>query len=80
MFDLLVRAGWLQEVFEIIRCMPFEPTEGIWGSLLVYYKSQGDFEFSEFTARKLVEMKPDKIAYYVQLSNLYAEEGRWKIE
>ncbi|KAL5060539.1 hypothetical protein RYX36_032143 [Vicia faba] len=77
MVDLLARAGRLQEAFEIMRCMPFEPTKAMWGSLLIGSKSQGNFEFSEFVARKLVEMEPDNTAYYVQLSNLYAEAGRW---
>ncbi|CAL5194450.1 unnamed protein product [Lathyrus oleraceus] len=77
MVDLLARAGQLKEAFEIMRCMPFEPTKAMWGSLLIGSKSQGNFEFSEFVARKLVEMEPDNTAYYVQLSNLYAEAGRW---
>ncbi|CAK8544321.1 unnamed protein product [Lathyrus sativus] len=77
MVDLLARAGRLQEAFKIMRCMPFEPTKAMWGSLLIGSKFQGNFEFSEFVARKLVEMEPDNTSYYVQLSNLYAEAGRW---
>lgn len=77
MIDLLARAGQLQEAFEVMRCMPFEATKAMWGSLLVGSKSQGDLEFSEFAARKLVELEPDNTAYHVQLSNLYAEAGRW---
>ncbi|GAU11201.1 hypothetical protein TSUD_341900 [Trifolium subterraneum] len=77
MVDLLARGGQVQEAFEIMRCMPFEPTTAMWGSLLVGSKTQGDLEFSEFAARKLVELEPDNTAYYVQLSNLYAEAGKW---
>jgi hypothetical protein len=57
--------------------MPFEPTKAMWGSLLAGSKSQGDLDFSEFAARKLVELEPHNTAYYVQLSNLYAEAGKW---
>lgn len=77
MVDLLARSGSLREAFEVMRCMPFEPTKVMWGSLLVSSKSQGDLEFSEFVARKLVELEPENTAYYVHMSNLYAEMGRW---
>ncbi|XP_061369404.1 pentatricopeptide repeat-containing protein At5g56310-like [Gastrolobium bilobum] len=77
MVDILARSGRFQEAFEFMRYMPFEPTKAMWGSLLVSSKSQGDLEFSEFAARKLVELEPDNTAYYVHLSNLYAEMGRW---
>lgn len=77
MVDLLARSGRLKEAFEFMRWMPFEPTKAMWGSLLVSSKSQGDLEFSEFAAKKLVELEPDNNAYYVHLSNLYAEMGRW---
>lgn len=77
MVDLLARSGRLKEAFEFMRWMPFAPTKAMWGSLLVSSKSQGDLEFSEFAAKKLVELEPDNNAYYVHLSNLYAEMGRW---
>ncbi|CAJ2632046.1 unnamed protein product [Trifolium pratense] len=77
MVDILARGGRLREAFEIMRCMPFEPTKAMWGSLLACSKSQGELEFSEFAARKLVELEPGNAAYYVQLSNLYAEAGKW---
>jgi pentatricopeptide repeat protein len=77
MVDLLARAGRIRDAFEIMRCMPFEPTKAMWGSLLAGSKSQGDLDFSEFAARKLVELEPHNTAYYVQLSNLYAEAGKW---
>ncbi|OIW17416.1 hypothetical protein TanjilG_22528 [Lupinus angustifolius] len=77
MVDLFARSGCLQEAIELMRCMPFEPTKAMWGSLLVGSKSQCDLEFSEFAAKKLVELEPDNTAYYVHLSNLYAEMGRW---
>lgn len=32
--DLLGRAGQVEEAFEFIKKMPFEPTAAIWGSLL----------------------------------------------
>jgi len=58
MVDLLAHAGQLQEDFQIMKCMPFELTEAMWGSLLLGSKSRGHLELSEFAARKLVELEP----------------------
>ncbi|KAK7303837.1 hypothetical protein RJT34_14754 [Clitoria ternatea] len=76
--DMLARSGRLQEAFEFMRGMPFGPTKAMWGSLLVWSKAQGELELGELAARKLVELESDNTAYYVHLSNLYAEMGRWK--
>ncbi|GLT72677.1 hypothetical protein SLA2020_445870 [Shorea laevis] len=78
MVDLYARAGYPEVAFKLIRDMPFEPTKVMWGSLLAGSKAQGYLEFSEFAAWKLVELEPENSAYYVVLSNLYAEMGRWR--
>lgn len=75
--DILARSGRFKEAFDFMRHMPFEPTKAMWGSLFASSKSQGDLEFSEFAARKLVELEPHNSAYYINLSNLYAEMRRW---
>ncbi|XP_054804420.1 pentatricopeptide repeat-containing protein At5g56310-like [Prosopis cineraria] len=77
MIDLLARSGRVKEAFEFARHIPFEPTKAIWGSLFASSKSQGQLELSEFAARKLVDLEPHNSAYYIHLSNLYAEMGRW---
>jgi len=78
MVDLYARAGCLEDAFKLIRDMPFEPSKAIWGSLLAGSKARGNLEFGEFAAWKLVELEPENSAYYVVLSNLYAEMGRWR--
>ncbi|KAK6286168.1 hypothetical protein POUND7_012347 [Theobroma cacao] len=75
--DLLTRAGFLDDAFRFIQDMPFEPTRSIWGSLLAGCRTHGNLELSEFAAKKLVELEPANSAYYVVLSNLYADMGRW---
>ncbi|KAF8394559.1 hypothetical protein HHK36_020770 [Tetracentron sinense] len=77
MIDLLGRAGCLDEAFEFIERMPFKPTKVMWGALLASCRAHGDLKLSEFAVRKLVELEPENGAYYVLLSNLYAEMGRW---
>lgn len=77
MIDLFSRAGFLEEAFKCIKEMPFEPTKAMWGSLLAGGRANGDVELSEFAAWKLVELEPGNSSYYVVLSNMYAELGRW---
>lgn len=77
MIDLYARAGCLEDGIKCLREMPYEPTKAMLGSLLAAGKTHGDLELSEFAATKLVELEPGNSAYYVLLSNLYAEMGRW---
>ncbi|XP_058072106.1 pentatricopeptide repeat-containing protein At5g66520-like [Magnolia sinica] len=77
MVDLLARAGLIDEAKEFMLMMPFEPNTVIWGALLSGCRAHGDMELSEMAARKLIELEPDNSAYYVVLSNFYAEMGRW---
>ncbi|KAL6506140.1 hypothetical protein OROGR_024321 [Orobanche gracilis] len=77
MVDLLVRCKCLDEAVRLIREMPLEPSVSIWGALLAGCRSQANFELAEIAAWKLVELEPENCAYYVMLSNLYAEKGRW---
>ncbi|KAF6138559.1 hypothetical protein GIB67_032453 [Kingdonia uniflora] len=67
---------YLQEAFEVIKRLPFEPSEVMWGALLVGCRALGDLELSEFATRKLVKLEPGNSAYYALLSNLYIEMGR----
>ncbi|XP_042478762.1 pentatricopeptide repeat-containing protein At5g66520-like [Macadamia integrifolia] len=77
MIDMMGRAGFLDEAFEFIGKMPFEPTKVMWGTFLAGCRAHGNLELSEFAGRKLIELEPGNGAYYVLLSNLYAEMGRW---
>lgn len=77
MIDLLARSGHLYDALELIKKMPFRPSRSIWGALLNGCKAHGNQELSEFAAWKLIELAPENSAYYVVLSNLYAEMGRW---
>lgn len=77
MIDLLGRSGFLYEAQEFIERMPFEPNSVMWGALLTGSRVHGDLELSEFAARRLLELEPENGAYYVLLSNLYAEMGKW---
>ncbi|KAA8543118.1 hypothetical protein F0562_021387 [Nyssa sinensis] len=77
MIDLLARAGCLQDAFKLIKEMPYEPTRAMWGAFLSGCRAHRDLELGEFAAWKLIELAPECSGYYVVLSNLYAEMGRW---
>ncbi|KAJ0980677.1 hypothetical protein J5N97_008932 [Dioscorea zingiberensis] len=77
MVDLFSRAGMLGSAMEFIERMPHEPNVVVWGSLLRGSRAHGDVMLSEVAARRLVELEPGNVVYYVLLGNLYAEMGRW---
>ncbi|KAF8398404.1 hypothetical protein HHK36_017331 [Tetracentron sinense] len=78
MVDLLGRAGKLQEAVSIIKEMPMEPTESVWGALLTGCRIHGDTELAAFAADRVFELGPVSAGLHVLLSNAYAAAGRWE--
>ncbi|XP_061362794.1 putative pentatricopeptide repeat-containing protein At3g13770, mitochondrial [Gastrolobium bilobum] len=76
--DLLGRAGRVEQAFEFMKKMPFEPTAAIWGSLLGACRVHSNVDIGEFVGRQLLEIEPSNAGNYVILSNLYASAGRWE--
>jgi pentatricopeptide repeat protein len=76
--DLLGRSGRVEEAFEFIKKMPFEPTAAIWGSLLGACRVHSNVDIGEFAGHQLLEIEPGNAGNYVILSNLYALAGRWE--
>ncbi|XP_020205720.1 putative pentatricopeptide repeat-containing protein At3g13770, mitochondrial [Cajanus cajan] len=76
--DLLGRAGRVEEAFEFIKKMPFEPSAAIWGSLLGACSVHSSVEIGEYVGHRLLEIEPENAGNYVILSNLYASAGRWE--
>ncbi|CAJ2673152.1 unnamed protein product [Trifolium pratense] len=76
--DLLGRSGRVEEAFEFIKKMPFEPTAAIWGSLLGACRVHSNVDIGEFAGHQLLEIEPGNAGNYVNLSNLYALAGRWE--
>ena len=77
MVDLLGRSGRLKEALALIKSMPFKPDAVIWGALLAACRIHKDVELGEFSSRKLFELDPRNCGYYVLMSNIYANAGRW---
>nr|XP_018675834.1 PREDICTED: pentatricopeptide repeat-containing protein At4g14170-like isoform X2 [Musa acuminata subsp. malaccensis] len=77
MVDLLGRAGLMTEAAELVRSMPFEADSNVWGALLGACRIHGNIELAQLAAEHLFKLKPGHCGYYILLSNMYAEAGRW---
>ena len=79
MVDLLSRRGNIEGALQFVNKMPMEPDKRIWGALLAGCRSaHGSIEIAELVAERLIGLAPQNTSYYVILSNLYAEQGRWE--
>lgn len=76
--DLLGRAGYLDEAYEVIESMKLEPNEDVWTALLSACRLHRNVKLAEISAQKLFELNPNGASGYVCLSNIYAAERRWK--
>lgn len=77
MMDLLGRAGHLKEGEDFANSIPNEPTDTTWVILLAACRNHLDVERGKRVAERVFCLKPNNIASYVSLSNIYAAAGRW---
>lgn len=77
MVKLLGMAGEFEKAYDLIQSMPEVPDSGVWGALLSSCGVHGNSELGEVVARRLFEIEPDKTAYRVMLSNIYASDEKW---
>ncbi|OMO71590.1 Multi antimicrobial extrusion protein [Corchorus olitorius] len=75
--DLLGRAGKLQEALSIIREMPMQPTESVWGAFLTGCRLHGNTELAAYAADRVFELGPVSSGLHVLLANAYAAAGRY---
>lgn len=75
--DLLGRAGKLNEAWDFIQKMPFEPGITVYGAMLGACKIHKNVELGEKAAHKLFELNPDEGGYHVLLANIYATASMW---
>ncbi|KAK7253152.1 hypothetical protein RIF29_37628 [Crotalaria pallida] len=77
MVDLLGRAGLLEEALDLIRSMPMEPNDIMWGSLLAACRKHKNVELAHYAAEKITQLAPERAGIHVLLSNIYASAGKW---
>ncbi|XP_077227901.1 pentatricopeptide repeat-containing protein At5g50990-like [Tasmannia lanceolata] len=74
MVDLLARAGFLEESYEMIREMPIKPDVLIWRALLSACRTYGKPDLAEAV---IEQMERCNSGDYVLLSNIYSSAKRW---
>ncbi|KAF5729347.1 pentatricopeptide repeat-containing protein [Tripterygium wilfordii] len=77
MVDLLGRAGRLNEAWNFIQEMPFEPGINVYGAMLGACKIHRNVELGEKAADKIFELNPHDGGYHVLLANIYATASMW---
>ncbi|XP_010252916.1 PREDICTED: pentatricopeptide repeat-containing protein At2g27610-like [Nelumbo nucifera] len=73
--DLIGRAGRLEEAYQIIEQMPFEPNSLIWKTLLGSCRVHKNLKLGKLAAQRAIELSPCDSANYILLSNLYTVCG-----
>ncbi|XP_031265501.1 pentatricopeptide repeat-containing protein At1g20230 [Pistacia vera] len=77
MVTLLGRVGRLEEAYNMIERMSFEPDACIWGALLSSCRVHSNVSLGEAAAKHLFELEPTNSGNYILLSNIYASKGMW---
>ncbi|XP_057953226.1 pentatricopeptide repeat-containing protein At3g29230-like [Malania oleifera] len=77
MVDLLGRAGYIDEAYDVVVSMPIRPEASTWGALLGACRIHGRIDLAELVSKKLFEMEPDNPGNYAILANIYSEKRMW---
>ncbi|XVF01264.1 hypothetical protein REPUB_Repub04eG0073000 [Reevesia pubescens] len=78
MVDLFGRAGHLETAYNFIKTMPVKPDASVWGALLGACRIHGNIDLGAFASDRLFEVDSENVGYYVLLSNIYANIGKWE--
>uniref|UniRef100_A0A5B7C9F4 DYW domain-containing protein n=1 Tax=Davidia involucrata TaxID=16924 RepID=A0A5B7C9F4_DAVIN len=78
LIDMFVRLGRLDDAFDFVKKMDFEPDEFIWSILIAGCRSHGNLELGFYAAEQLLKLNPKDCETYVLLLNMYLSAGRWK--
>ncbi|ONK66069.1 uncharacterized protein A4U43_C06F3840 [Asparagus officinalis] len=76
--DLLGRSGRLREAEMFVKEMRMELDSSVWETLLGACRIHGEVEIGERSAKKVMELEPERDGPYVQLSNIYADKNLWE--
>lgn len=76
--DILGRAGFVVEAYQLVRNMPMKCNAIVWRTLLAACRVHGNVELGEEVRRHLLELEPDYSSDYLLLANMYASAGQWK--
>ncbi|KAK4781483.1 hypothetical protein SAY86_015585 [Trapa natans] len=77
MVGLLGRAGLFEEALEFVVNTCMEPDSAVWGALLNACWIHQEVKLGESLAKKFLLLDPVNGGFYVLMSNIYADKGRW---
>ncbi|THG11719.1 pentatricopeptide repeat-containing protein At2g46050, mitochondrial [Camellia sinensis] len=77
LIDLLGRASFLDEAFNVLNSMPIEPGSDTLGAFIGACKVRGNSGLAIWAAKKLFVLEPGNTVNYTLLSNMYASVGCW---
>lgn len=78
LIDMFVRLGCIEEAFDFIKKMDFEPNEVIWSVLIAGCRRQGNLELGFYAAEQLLKLKPKDPESYAMLLDIFVSAGRWE--
>ncbi|CAI0406249.1 unnamed protein product [Linum tenue] len=78
MVNLLGRAGYLEEAYDLVKNMEVEQDAVLWGALLGACKIHGNVALGEEIAGLMMRQNLENSGTYVLLSNLYAKANNWE--
>uniref|UniRef100_A0A0A9FJK4 Pentatricopeptide repeat-containing protein n=1 Tax=Arundo donax TaxID=35708 RepID=A0A0A9FJK4_ARUDO len=78
MVDVLGRCGKIDEAWELMLKMPFEPTISMWGSLLGSCRKYRHIRLARIAAEQLFKLEPKNGGNHILLSDVYAASGNWE--
>lgn len=78
MVDMLGRSGRVDEALNLIQKSQLEGNADIWGALLGACKTYSNLEIAIYAGARVIESGCNNPGYYVQLSNILADFGRWE--
>lgn len=78
MVDVLGRSGNIDEAWELIQQIPFQPTISMWGSLLGSCRNYRHTELAQLAAEQLFKLEPENGGNHILLSDVYAGSESWE--
>ncbi|XP_050214718.1 putative pentatricopeptide repeat-containing protein At3g13770, mitochondrial [Mercurialis annua] len=75
---MFVKMHRIDEAFDIVKKMDFEPSEFIWSLLIAGCRNHDQQELGFYAAEKLLMLKPKDTETYVMLLNMYISAERWQ--
>lgn len=77
LIDLLGRAGYIDEAYDVVVNMPFEPDGDVLGALIGACKLHGNACLGKLVGERLHELEPCKSVNYKLMNNIYVGLERW---